>query len=64
MLFSAYQIESLLAEFQQKFFPADESVSETLSLSEDAIQDARQYFSPPKNTSFRLDLSQRYYEIG
>ena len=49
MLFSAYQIESLLAEFQQEFFPVDESASETLSLSEDAIQDARQYFSPPKN---------------
>ena len=51
MLFSAYQIESLLTEFQQEFFPVDESASETLSLSEDAIQDARQYFNPPKNPS-------------
>ena len=51
MLFSAYQIESLLAEFQQEFFPVDESASETLSLSEDAIQDAHQYFRPPKNPS-------------
>ena len=51
MLFSAYQIESLLAEFQQEFFQVDKSASETLSLSEDAIQDARQYFSPQKNPS-------------
>jgi len=53
MLFSAYQIESLLAEFQQDQFPVDESASETLSLSVGAIQDARQYFRPPKN--FSLD---------
>ena len=51
MLFSAYQIESLLAEFQQEILPSDKSPSETLSLSEDAIQDARQYFSPSKNPS-------------
>ena len=51
MLFSAYQIESLLAEFQQEYFPVDNSASETLSLSKDAIQDARQSFSTPKNST-------------
>ena len=48
MLFSAYQIESLLEDFQQGIFPTDKSASDTLSLSEDAVQDARQYFSTPK----------------
>ena len=48
MLFSAYQIESLLADFQQTDSPAGKSASETLSLSADAIQDARQYLRPPK----------------
>jgi len=43
MLFSAYQIESLLDDFQQTDSPAGKSASETLSLSADAIQDARQY---------------------
>ncbi len=46
MLFSAYQIESLLADFQQTGSPAGKSASETLSLSADAIQDARQYLRP------------------
>ena len=49
MLFSAYQIESLLEDIQQKIFPIDKSVSETMSLSEDAIQGARQYVRTPKN---------------
>ena len=49
MLFSAYQIESLLEEIQQKNFPIDKSASETMSLSEDAIQGARQYVRTPKN---------------
>lgn len=49
MLFSAYQIESLLEDIQQKIFPIDKSVSETMSLSEDAIQGARQYARTPKN---------------
>ncbi len=49
MLFSAYQIESLLEDIQQKIFPIDQSVSETMSLSEDAIQGARQYARTPKN---------------
>jgi len=48
MLFSAYQIESLLEDIQQKIFPIDKSVSETMSLSEDAIQAARQYVRTPK----------------
>ena len=50
MLFSAYQIESLLADFQQTDSPAGKSASETLSLSADAIQDARQYLRPPKRS--------------
>ena len=49
MLFSAYQIESLLEDIQQKNFPIDKSASETMSLSEDAIQGARQYVRTPKN---------------
>ena len=49
MLFSAYQIESLLEDIQQNIFPIDKSVSETMSLSEDAIQGARQYARTPKN---------------
>ena len=49
MLFSAYQIESLLEDIQQKIFPIDKSASETLSLSEDAIQGARLYLRTPKN---------------
>lgn len=49
MLFSAYQIESLLEDIQQNIFPIDKSVSETMSLSEDAIQGARQYVRTPKN---------------
>jgi len=50
MLFSAYQIESLLANFQQTGSPAGKSASETLSLSADAIQDARQYLRPLKRS--------------
>jgi hypothetical protein len=50
MLFSAYQIESLLADIQQKDSPASKSTSETLSLSADAIQDARQYLRPLKRS--------------
>ena len=51
MLFSAYQIESLLADFQQINSPADKSTSETLSISADAIQDACQYLRPPKRST-------------
>ena len=50
MLFSAYQIESLLADFQQTDSIAGKSASETLSLSADAIQDARQYLPPLKRS--------------
>jgi len=50
MLFSAYQIESLLDDFQQTGPPAGKSASETLSLSADAIQDARQYLRPLKRS--------------
>ena len=48
MLFSAYQIESLLEDIQQDIFPIDKSASETLSLSECAIQEAQQYLRTPK----------------
>ena len=50
MLFSAYQIESLLADFQQTGSPAGKFASETLSLSADAIQDARKYLRPLKRS--------------
>ena len=50
MLFSAYQIESLLDDFQKTDSPAGKSASETLSLSADAIQDARQYLRPLKRS--------------
>jgi hypothetical protein len=48
MLVSAYQIESLLEDIQHDIFPIDKSASETLSLSDDAIQEARQYLRTPK----------------
>jgi hypothetical protein len=48
MLFSAYQVESLLEDIQQDIFPIDKSASETLSLSECAIQEAQQYLRTPK----------------
>ena len=46
MQFSAYQIESMLDDYQQGNFPSDGSASETLSLSEEAINEARQHFTP------------------
>jgi len=49
MQFSAYQIESMLDDYQQENFPLDRSTSETLSLSEEAINEARQHFTPSAN---------------
>ena len=49
MQFSAYQIESMLDDYQQENFPSDRSASETLSLSEEAINEARQHFTPSEN---------------
>ena len=49
MQFSAYQIESMLDDYQQENFPSDRSASETLSLSEEAINEARQHFTPSAN---------------
>ena len=49
MLFSAYQIESLLEDIQQEIFPIEKSASETISLSEDAIEGARKFLRTPKN---------------
>lgn len=46
MQYSAYQIESMLDDYQQANFPSDSSASETLSLSEEAINEARQHFTP------------------
>ena len=51
MQFSAYQIESMLDDYQQDNFPLDRSESETLSLSEEAINEARQHFTPSANRS-------------
>ena len=48
MLFSAYQIESLLEDIQHDIFPTEKSISENLSFSEDAIKEAKQYLRPPK----------------
>ena len=45
MQFSAYQIESMLDDYQQVNSPFDRSSSETLSLSEEAINEARQHFT-------------------
>jgi len=49
MQFSAYQIESMLDDYQQYNFPTERSASETLSLSEEAINEARQHFTPSAN---------------
>ena len=49
MQFSAYQIESMLDDYQKEKFPSDRSTSETLSLSEEAINEARQHFTPSEN---------------
>ena len=49
MEFSAYQIESMLDDYQQEKFPSDRSASENLSLSEEAINEARQHFNPSTN---------------
>lgn len=49
MQFSAYQIESMLDDYQQENFPLDRSASETLNLSEEAINEARQHFTPSAN---------------
>ena len=49
MQFSAYQIESMLNDYQQENFPSNSSASETLSLSEEAINEARQHFTPSAN---------------
>ena len=51
MLFSAYQIESLLEEYQPDIFNMDKSVSDTLSLSENAVQDSRHYFGTAKKSA-------------
>ena len=52
MQFSAYQIESLLDDYQQENFPSERSASENLSLSEEAIIEAREHFTTPtKRTS-------------
>ena len=52
MQFSAYQIESMLDDYQQENFPSERSASENLSLSEEAIIEAREHFTTPtKRTS-------------
>ena len=45
MQFSAYQIESMLDDYQQENFPSERSASENLSLSEEAIIEAREHFT-------------------
>ena len=48
MQFSAYQIESMLDDYQQENFPSERSASENLSLSEEAIIEAREHFTTSK----------------
>ena len=48
MQFSAYQIESMLDDYQQENFPSERFVSENLSLSEEAITEAREHFNTSK----------------
>jgi len=49
MQFSAYQIEYMLDDYQQENFPSDRSASETLSLSEEAVNESRQHFTTSAN---------------
>ena len=44
MFFSAYQIESLLEDFQKNILPVDKSSSDTLSISDVAYNESRQLF--------------------
>ena len=48
MQFSAYQIESMLDDYQQENFPSERSASENLSLSEEAITEAREHINTSK----------------
>ena len=57
MQFSAYQIESMLDDYQQENFPSDRPASETLSLSEEAINEARQHFTQSANRASVWKLS-------
>ena len=45
MQFSAYQIESMLDDYQQENFPSGRSASENLILSEEGINEAREHFT-------------------
>ena len=45
MQFSAYQIESMLDDYQRENFPSGGSASENLILSEEAINEAREHFT-------------------
>jgi len=49
MFFSAYQIESLLEDFQKNILPVDKSSSDTLSISDDAYNESRQLFRSQEN---------------
>ena len=42
MIFSAYQIESMLEDFQKNILPIDKSSSDILSISEDALNESQQ----------------------
>ena len=51
MLFSAYQIELLLEDFQQNISPLKIFSSDTLKISEDTLKDTRQNFRASNNST-------------
>ena len=63
MQFSAYQIESMLDDYQLENFPLERSASETLSLSEEAINEARQHFTPSANRASVLKSPKEVIEL-
>ena len=63
MQFSAYQIESMLDEYQQDNFPSERSASEYLSLSEEAINEAREHLTPSVNKASKWKSPKEIIEL-
>jgi len=51
MSFSAYQIESLLEDFQQNNSPVERSTGDTLNISANAKKDSLKFFKPSEESS-------------
>ena len=51
MTFSAYQIESLLEDFQHNNFPIEKSAGDILNISEIAKKDSHKFFRSSKNSN-------------